>query len=90
MKEYFKKYGIDFNQTFAAVIKPIVFRIIFTIIKFYNLDIDSIDVKTAFLYELIDQLVYVEILKETKTKANQGKVCKLLKAMYNLKQSFCL
>lgn len=40
MKEYFKKYGIDFNQTFVAVIKPIVFRIIFTIIEFYNLDID--------------------------------------------------
>ena len=45
------------------------------------------DVKTAFLYGLIDQLVYVEIPKGTETEANRNMVCKLLKALYGLKQS---
>ena len=63
------------------------FRILFAIAAFYDLDIDQMDVKTAFLYGLIDQLVYVEIPKGTETDANRGMVCKLLKALYGLKQS---
>ena len=44
------------------------------------------DVKTAFLYGLIDQLIDVEIPKGTKTEANKIMVYKLLKALYGLKQ----
>lgn len=87
IKKYLQQYDIDFDQTFAAIIKPIAFRVFFAIAVFYNLDINQIDVKTAFLYSLIDQLVYVEISKETKTEANQNIVYKLLKTLYGLKQS---
>ena len=45
------------------------------------------DVKTNFLYKLIDQLVYVVIPKGSETEANRGMVCKLLKALHGLKQS---
>ena len=45
------------------------------------------DVKTAFLYGLIDQLIYMEIPKGTETEATKNMVCKLLKAIYGLKQS---
>lgn len=45
------------------------------------------DVKTAFLYGLIDQLIYVEIPKGTETEETKNMVCKLLKALYGLKQS---
>lgn len=45
------------------------------------------DVKTAFLYGLIDQLVYVEIPKGTESATNRDMVCKLLKALYGLRQS---
>lgn len=44
------------------------------------------DVKTAFLYGLNDQLIYIKILKGTETKANKNIVCRLLKALYSLKQ----
>ena len=63
------------------------FRVLFAIAAFYDLDIDQMDVKTAFLYSLIDQLVYIEIPKRIKTEANQNMVCKLLKVLYVLKQS---
>lgn len=45
------------------------------------------DVKTAFLYGLINQLIYMEMSKGIKTEVNQDMVCKLLKALYGLKQS---
>lgn len=45
------------------------------------------DVKISFLYDLIDQLIYIEILKRTETEIIKNIVCKLFKALYNLKQS---
>lgn len=45
------------------------------------------DIKTAFLYGFINQFVYIEIPKSTKTKTNCNMVCKLLKTLYGLKQS---
>ena len=58
-----------------------MFRVLFAVTAYYNLDIDQMDVKTAFLYGLIDQLIYVEILKGTETEANKNMVCKLFKAL---------
>ena len=57
------------------------FRVLFAIAAYYNLNIDQMDVKTAFLYGLIDQLIYVEIPKETEIEANKDMVYKLLKAL---------
>lgn len=68
VKGYLQQFGIDFDQTFAAVVKLMAFRVLFAIAAFYNLDIDQIDVKTAFLYGHIDQLIYVEQRKGTETK----------------------
>lgn len=86
-KGYLQQFGVDFDQTFAAVVKPTAFRVFFAIAAFFELDIDQMDVKTAFLYGLIDQLVYVEIPKGTESEANRNMECKLLKALYGLKQS---
>ena len=60
---------------------------LFAIAAYYDLDIDQIDVKTAFLYGLIDQLIYVQIPKRSEDATNKGMVCKLLKALYGLKQA---
>lgn len=46
------------------------FRVFFAIIAFFNLDIDQINIKTAFLYNLIDQLIYVEMSKSIETEVN--------------------
>ena len=63
------------------------FRVQFAVAAFFDLDIEQMDVKTAFLYGLIDQLVYVDIPKGSETEANRNMVCKLLKVLYGLKQS---
>lgn len=86
VKGYLQQFGVDFDQTFAAVVKPMAFRVLFAITAYFDLDIDQMDVKTAFLYGLIDQLIYVKMPKGTEMKANKNMVCKLLKALYSLKQ----
>ncbi len=86
VKGYLQQFGIDFDQTFAAMVKLMAFRVLFAIAAYYDLDINQKDIKTAFLYGLIDQLVYVQIFKGLENSTNRGKVCKLLKALYRLKQ----
>lgn len=61
------------------------FCVFFTVAAFFDLDINQIDIKTAFLYGLIDQLVYIEIPKRYKKEANRNMVYKLLKVLYDLK-----
>ena len=86
VKSYLQQCGVNFDQTFAAVVKPMAFRTLFAVVAFFNLDIEQMDVKTAFLYGLIYQLVYIDISKRSKMESNQNMVYKLLKALYNLKQ----
>ena len=84
VKGYLQQFGIDFDQTFASVVKPMAFRFIFAVAAYYDLDIDQLDVKTAFLYGIIDQLIYVEMPKGYEVSND---VCKLNRALYGLKQS---
>lgn len=86
VRGYLQQFGIDFDQTFTVVVKSMAFRVLFTIAAYYDLDIDQINVKTAFLYGIINQLVYVQIPKRSENFTNKGMVCKLLKALYGLKQ----
>lgn len=63
------------------------FRTLFALAAYFDLDIDQMDVKMAFLYGLIEQLIYMEVPKGTETEATKNMACKLLKAPYGLKQS---
>ena len=87
MRDHLQQFGINFDQMFAAVVKPMAFRVLFAIAPYYDLDIDQMDVKMAFLFGMIDQMVYVQMPKDSETTANKGMVCKLLKALYGLKQA---
>ena len=84
VKGFQQREGIDFHETFAAVIKPMTFRIIFALAAHFDLKIMQVDVKTAFLYDKIDEEIYVK-LPQGFTQEN--KVCKLHKALYGPKQS---
>ena len=86
VKGYLQQVGVYFDQTFAAVVKPMAFRVLFAIAAFYDLDIEQTDVKTAFLHGIIDQLLYVEVPKGYEQQW-KDQVCLLKKALYGVKQS---
>ena len=54
IKGYLQQYGVDYNQTFTVVVKPIAFKALFTITAYHDFEIKQIDIKTAFLYRPID------------------------------------
>lgn len=87
VRGYLQQFGIDFDQKFAAVVRPMAFRVLYAIATYYDLGIDQIDVRTIFLYGLTNQLVYVQIPKSSENPTNKGMVCKVLKALYGLKKA---
>ena len=67
IKGYLQQYNIDYNQTFAIIVKPIAFRALFAITAYYNLKIKQIDIKTAFLYIVVCKSVAKIKLSEPRT-----------------------
>ena len=59
---------------------------IFNIATIRDLYIKQINVVIAFLYEFLDELIYVK--QSHKFVKNLNLICKLRKALYNLKQAF--
>ena len=77
--------GIDYNETFASVVKLMSYKALFAIAAVLDLDLEQMDVKTAFLYGNIDEEVYVE--QPPEFDDGTARVCKLNKALYGLKQA---
>jgi hypothetical protein len=55
-----QREGLDYNNTFASVVKPMSYKLLFAITAAHDLEIEQMDVKIAFLYGDIDVEVYVE------------------------------
>lgn len=77
----------NYLKTYASVVKPISYKVLFAIAAAKDYEIEQIDVKTAFLYSELDyenDLIYIE-QPEGFTNGTDN-VCLLLKALYRLKQ----
>lgn len=85
VRGYEQKLGIDYADTFASVVKPMSYKSLFAIAAALDLEIEQMDVKTAFLYGSLDEVIYVE--QPHGFEDDTPRVCKLNKALYGLKQS---
>ncbi|KAE8822081.1 hypothetical protein HRS9139_10470 [Pyrenophora teres f. teres] len=81
-----QEYGVDFDKTFASVVKPMSYKALFVLACSKGWHIEQMDVKTAFLYGAIDAEVFVELPPNLRDQ-HPGKVCHLRKALYGLKQA---
>lgn len=61
-------------------------QVLSIIVAFYNLDFNQIDIKTAFFYKNINQLLYVKLSKSY-YKDLEHMMYRLNKVLFNLKQS---
>ena len=82
---YTQRYGRDYTETFAPVVRFDSIRIILAIAAANQMILRQFDVKTAFLYGELHE----ELLMEQPPGYSDGSdmVCKLLKGLYGLKQS---
>src|SRR6266540_5801944 len=84
---YSQTYGIDYDETFAPVAKMNTVRILISCAANFGWLLHQLDVKNAFLHGDLQEEVYMEIPPGFSTSETDGKVCRLKKSLYGLKQS---
>ena len=77
--------GLDYDQTFSPVAQYRSLRILLALATMYDLDLHQLDVTSAFLNGKIDHDLYMS--QPQGFNDGSGKVCKLVKAIYGLKQA---
>ncbi|GKC64838.1 ribonuclease H-like domain-containing protein [Tanacetum coccineum] len=87
VKGFNQKEGIDFNETFSPVVKMSTVRCVIALSVTNNWLLFQLDVNNAFLYEDLNEDIYMTIPKGFASKDNKNKVCKLVKSLYGLKQA---
>ena len=91
IKGFEQVYGIDYFSTFASVVRYSTLRILLAKAAREDLEVDQMDVETAFLNPKLEEEIYMEI-PEFFELLYPGidftrKCLKLLKSLYGLKQA---
>ncbi|XRB23034.1 retrovirus-related Pol polyprotein [Pseudoscourfieldia marina] len=78
-------HGVDYSETYAPVVDYRTLRTLLAIYSARGFYFGQIDVETAYLYALVQELIYMRPPKGTNYGPN--KICRLLKSLYGLKQA---
>ena len=78
--------GIDYEETFAPVIRHTTLRTFFAIAARYGWKIHQVDIKTAFLHGDLDKDIFM-MQPPGFSDGDNNYVCHLQKSLYGLKQS---
>jgi hypothetical protein len=79
--------GVDYEETFSPVAMLKSVRILLAIAAYYDYEIWQMDVKTAFLNGHLSEDVYMTQPEGFVNPKNAGKICKLQRSIYGLKQA---
>ena len=86
-KGYAQVEGIDYNEVFAPVVKHVSIRLLLSAVVNFDMELEQMDVKTAFLHGVLQERIYMTQPEGFVQKGQEDKVCLLKKALYWLKQS---
>jgi len=78
------KQGIDYQETFSPIISTSALRSLFALAAMKKYKVVTFDIKTAFLYGNVEENLYMYPPEGYNFK---GKVFKLKKVLYGLKQT---
>nr|GEV99642.1 retrovirus-related Pol polyprotein from transposon TNT 1-94 [Tanacetum cinerariifolium] len=84
---YRQEEGIDFEESFAPVVRLDSIQIFLVFATHMNMIVYQIDVKKTLLNDILQEEVYVSQPDEFVDKDNPNHVYKLKKALYGLKQA---
>ena len=85
-KSYSQLEGIDFTETFSLVIRPTTVQLVLSLALTHGWPIRQLDVKNAFLHSHLKEIVYMEQPPEFSNPTFPTHVCRLHRAIYQLKQ----
>ncbi|GMF39234.1 unnamed protein product [Phytophthora fragariaefolia] len=60
IKGFLQKYGIDYTEIFAPVVRMEILRLFLALAAAMDLEVEQMDVKTAFLNGYLDEEIYME------------------------------
>jgi hypothetical protein len=86
-KGFTQQPGVDFVDTYSPVAKFTSVRIIMIVAVRLDLELHQLDVKTAFLNGDLKEEIYMDQPDGFQINGQEGKVCRLKKSLYGLKQS---
>jgi hypothetical protein len=80
-----QRYGIDYEETFAPVVRMESLRILLAIAAVEDLEVHQMDVVTAYLAGELEEEIYMA--PPQGLPGTEDKVCHVRKGLYGLKQS---
>ncbi|CAH9073771.1 unnamed protein product [Cuscuta epithymum] len=86
-KGYAQTYGVDYSDTFSPVAKLTSVRLLISLAATHDWQLHQLDIKNAFLHGDLQEEVYIEQPPGFVAQGEYGKVCRLRKSLYGLKQS---
>lgn len=89
-KGFTQVHGIDYDETFSPVARYDSVRLILVLAAKEDWELHGMDVKSAFLNGVLDEEIYMEQPKGFAEAGLEDKVCRLIKAIYGLKQASTL
>jgi transposase InsO family protein len=79
--------GIDYNEIFSPVVKYKTIRVMLSLVTQFDLELQQMDVKIAFLHGELEETIYMEQPLGFEVHEGKDMVCLLKKSLYGLKQS---
>jgi hypothetical protein len=84
-KGYAQTHGIDYEETFAPVVKMATVRAVIVVAASRGWLLHQMDVKNAFLHGELQEEVYLDQPPGYEDMSHPNYVCRLRKALYGLK-----
>jgi hypothetical protein len=85
-KGFSQKEGIDYEETFSPTTKWNTIRMVINLVAQHGWTLHQMDVKSDFLDGDLKEEVYMTQPPRFEVEGKEHKVCKLIKALYDLKQ----
>ncbi|KAK1683692.1 hypothetical protein QYE76_044540 [Lolium multiflorum] len=76
---------IDYNDVFSPVVMHSSIRAFFGIVAMHDLELEKLDVKTAFLHGELEEEIYMDQPEGFVVPGKKDLVCKLKRSLYGLK-----
>ena len=79
--------GLDYKETFTPVARLNSLRLLLVLAAIFDWDVHHFNIKLAYLNGHLNEELYMDQPKGFLAQGKENKVCRLLKAIYGLKQA---